>query len=328
MSSQYISPARATPNQATPSRPISQDSYFADSAIGVDSSAASTPLFKSLQPLDDLPETSSGLFERLTQLAAQAYDAEQDGKLHEDVVENVHKRLEDVEVVLSGEVVKDERTPTRESFEKEGISEIPQQILDELSTTVAAMRLRHKEHRHLLQLSTSRLETLTQRCMAQERAIADLNAQLVELRNENNVLGKENEDLQVEVQELKSESAGKDVAMEAMTSAVGGLEGWIENARPFATTSNEPSQPPKTRRREVVRGRGRFRGRYWIDVPEDEIDLYETEVDPRDLQDGVKAWVRGFRDVEEGLKARDRPQLRYRKERILDDDFGEYEVAA
>ena len=49
--------------------------------------------------------------------------------------------------------------------------------------------------------------------------------------------------------------------------------------------------------------RGRFRGRYYIDEHSPG-GHHDIDIEARDLHDGVKAWLRGFRDVEEGVKAR------------------------
>jgi hypothetical protein len=305
------------------------------------------PPLKSLPPLDALYSTSSGLFERLTQLAAKAWDAEQDGRLTESNVEILHKQLNSVEsrMVSNGTDPLGEQytsdkarpgppSPHQSSSHDTDLPSLSSTILTDLTSIVSSLRLRHTEHRHLLQLSTSRLEAVAQRCLAQERAIQDLNSALRNLRNENNVLGKENEDCRAEITALKAENASKDVAMEAMAGAVSGLEGWIENTLP-------PSSPPafqhdgprRGKRKEVIRGRGRFRGRYYIDEYSPGLRDGTTEV--RDLHDGVKAWLRGFRDVEEGVRARGgmgrgrEIDLRGRmRDEAGEDEWGDFESAA
>src|SRR5271156_5796432 len=301
-------------SQSSP-RPTSTGSYFSDSAINMDISTP--PPLKSLPPLDALYTTSSGLFERLTQLAAAAWDAEQDGRLHESNLETLHKQLDNVESCIAGtetDISEGQQTPReaqpeapvliQSSSNDAYLESLSSDILRDLTSTVSSLRLRHTEYRHLLQLSTSRLEAIAQRCIAQERAIQDLNSELRNLRNENNVLGKENEDSQVEIQQLKAEVASKDIAMEAMAGAVSGLEGWIENTLPPSSPGalhNEGARRGK--KKGVIRGRGRFRGRYYIDEHSPG-GHHDMDIEARDLHDGVKAWLRGFRDVEEGVRAR------------------------
>jgi hypothetical protein len=329
-------------SQSSP-RPTSTGSYFTDSAINMDISTP--PLLKSLPPLDALYSTSSGLFERLNQIAAAAWDAERDGRLTKSNVENLHKQLDGVESRIAGEdsdAISDQHTP-REGRKEQPISNetlsndahlesLSSTVLTDLRSTVSSLRLRHTEHRHLLSLTTSRLETLAQRCIAQERAIESLTAELRSLRTENNVLGKENEDASTEIEALKAENASKDLAMEAMAGAVSGLEGWIENTVPEMAVKSGGER--RAKRKEVIRGRGRFRGRYYVD--EYEPGRHEVETDVRDLHDGVKAWLRGFRDVEEGLRVRGgigrgrTGDLRNGKLRgeVVDDEWGDFESAA
>ena len=206
-------------SQSSP-RPTSTGSYFTDSAINIDISTP--PPAQSLPPLDALYTTSSGSFERLTQLAAAAWDAEQDGRLHESNVETLHKQLDNVESCIAGtetEIPEGQQTPRKAQPEAPApiqsssndahLESLSSDILSDLTSTVSSLRLRHTEYRHLIQLSTSRLEAVAQRCIAQERAIRDLHSELQNLRNENNVLGKENEDSQVEIQQLKAEVASR-----------------------------------------------------------------------------------------------------------------------
>ena len=309
------------------------------------------PPLKSLPPLDELYSTTSGLFERLNQLAAAAWDAEQDGRLHESDVESLHRQLGGIESRINGTRPDTEGAEEHGLARKEGTktpalnvsdSSTPATRLESLSTSIladltsaaASLRLRQTEHRHLLQLSTSRLEAVAQRCLAQERSIKDLTTQLREVQNENNVLGKEHEDSEVEIQNLQAEISSKDVAMEAMAGAVSGLEGWIESTLPPSSSAAfEQVTPPRGKRRDVIRGRGRFRGRYYSDEHSPSGHDVETEV--RDLHDGVKAWLRGFRDVEEGLRARERigkgRRLDFRgslEDRIVEDEWGDLESAA
>lgn len=339
---------------------ISPGSYFADSAINLDTSTPTRytrhgfdtpPPLKSLPPLDALYSTTSHLFERLTQLAASAWDAEQDGRLHVSKVENLHRQLDGVETIIQGagappggEPLAEQPKPSGPNRHSSSASLNPttspaEEVLASLTSTVSSLRLRHAEHRHLLQLSVSHLETVSQRCLAQQRTIQTLTSSLHDqnvlkmqhtellseansLRDENQLLGQSNDALTQEIEALQSENTTKDVAMEAISVTVSGLEGWIENAAPstFPDHTHIPHSAPRLKR-EVIRGRGRFRGRYYVDGSDDEPQL--PDMDVRDLHDGVKAWLRGFRDVEEGLKARGRGKSR--EVQVKEDEWGDFE---
>ena len=322
---------------SSPSRPISSESYFADSAINMDMSTSitSTPL-KSQSALDALPSTSSHLFERLTRLAATTWAAEEGGQLHHSTVSTLHACLDRFETHIEGvgeEVSEPEASLNRANSEKpqaqKPLEEVSQEILTHLTTTVSSLRLRHQEHRHLLELSTSRLKTVAQRCLAQERAIQSLTDELRASRNENIVLGRENDGLHTEVEELKSRNTEKDVAMEAMTGAVLGLEGWVENISPPAIRNADDPNLRRGRRREGFRGRGRFRGKYYLDEPGYHGLPLVSENDIREMHEGVKAWLRGFRDIEEGSKARGTEQgfERPRKSEDIHEEWGDFESA-
>lgn len=310
------------------------------------------PALKSLPPLDALYSTSSGLFERLNRIAAAAWDAEQDGRLTESNVETLHTQLDSVESRIAGtDVVPSggHQTPCKTQSEppdtdkpsssfSADLESVSTDLLTTLRTTVSSLRLRHAEHRHLLSLSTSRLEALAQRCIAQDRAIQSLTRELRELRNENNILGKENEDCQAEIEALKADNTSKELAMEAMAGAVSGLEGWIESTvrlpTDAETTGANRGALRRSKKREVIRGRGRFRGRYYVDEYEPG-GHYDVEADVHDLHDGVRAWLRGFRDVEEGLRARGGIGQRRKmdgngslEDGVVEDEWGDFESAA
>lgn len=234
------------------------------------------------------------------------------------------------------------------------------ELISHLSTTVSSLRLRHQEQSHLQSLFTSKLEALAQRSLEYEASIRSLTAELQSLRNSNTQLGRdnailtqENNDLRISMQDLKGEVVEHETAMEAMTGAVRGLEGWIESA------NNSPRSNSQGRllqdmtrhsrgRRETVRGKGRFRGRYYLDDDE-ATDINgglgmdgSTDVDTTEIQEGVMAWVRGFKDVEEGLKARNETDGKERGARKIngrqhrgqnndptntfDEEFGDFET--
>lgn len=124
------------------------------------------------------------------------------------------------------------------------------------------------------------------------------------LRQENHTLSTENNRLREKAADLEVDASRNEVAVEAMSSAVTGLEGWIESTTPSRVQT--PILSKSARRQKVVtRGKGRFRGRYYIDENGEQTVSYSLSDGPtesQELQDGVKAWLRGFRDVEEELR--------------------------
>ena len=167
-----------------------------------------------------------------------------------------------------------------------------------------------------------------------------MTAEAEKLLNETKKLDQEHRWMQEHIAQLESEASQKDVAVNAMSSAVAGLEGWI-------THSPGASPRPKERRgRYIVRGRGRFRGKIFVEDPEGDVVRQEVQdtFDARELEDGVKAWVRGFRDVEEELH-RTSPQSSPRKPKVTriirndapstddlpssdEDDWGDFETVS
>lgn len=213
-----------------------------------------------------------------------------------------------------------------------------------LAATIDSMRLRQQEQKHLHTLTVQKIEAIAQRCIAQESRIQDLVNELTNLRTENHTLGQQNDNLVSEIEVLERERELKAVTVTAMTSAVAGLEGWIESTTSPARqdtplkntpqnrlngklhsrdqpssreTSHSPLRQTTTangtavtnkdtdprRRRSIVKGRGRFRGRHYIDDPEDPYHINNndphSQYSTQDFHDGLKAWIRGFRDVEE-----------------------------
>lgn len=222
-------------------------------------------------------------------------------------------------------------------------SQTDPEMISHLSMTVSSLRLRHREQLHLQTLFASKLEALAQRSLAQEATIRSMTAELKSLRDSNAQLGRdnallahENNHLRVTTQDLNVEITERETSIEAMTGAVRGLEGWIESAANSPQRSNPtgPILSPDQRRprpspgsgrgrgrREIIRGKGRFRGRYYIDDNNNDADngthqgrnlsdaRFRTDTDTftstsTDILEGVMAWVRGFKDVEEDLMAR------------------------
>lgn len=207
-------------------------------------------------------------------------------------------------------------------------------VRNELARTVQEMRLRQEEQRHLHQLTVQKLEAVAQRCLAQEQQADDLLREVRELRLENHTLGQENDQLREKLACIEEEAAHKEVAVNAMSSAVAGLEGWIESTNVSRPQTPIAEKKPK-RQRVVIRGKGRFRGRYYVDEDGDHAIAYslaDAAGDSQELQEGVKAWLRGFRDVEEELRQHESPgrarsQGRFRSNQHDEDmsDWGDFQ---
>jgi hypothetical protein len=179
-------------------------------------------------------------------------------------------------------------------------------------------------------------------------------------RTENHVLGQENDKLHEKIAVLEEDRERKEVAVSAMTSAVKGLEGWIESTGSPARTPpqsrhrfstprkqlqkgpspqrhsdsdrlHSPVRNTTSQRRTVIRGRGRFRGRYYINdhdydhsVDQNTHDEYPfADSETQELQDGVKAWIRGFRDVEECVAGSPLPYRNLHKQE--EDEWGDFQ---
>jgi hypothetical protein len=314
--------ANATPRlqagQAPPPTGISVDTAFADSAI-MDMTTStvltqSKPQFGSDQfdsevntPSD---QPSDALPQRLDVLLGSAMSNEDD-KTADQETQSARGHRDRFECVMS---VSSE-TDSDEAATEANI-EVDPELVSHLSTTVSSLRLRHQEQSHLNSLFTSKLEALAQRSLEHEATIRALTAEVKSLRDSNTQLGRENallanenKDLRLSMQDLRGEIVERERAVEAMTGAVRGLEGWIESAS-NSPRSNSKGRPLQNRARHrggdagVIRGKGRFRGRYYLDDNEDaRLGLDgSADVETAEIQEGVMAWVRGFKDVEEGLK--------------------------
>jgi hypothetical protein len=290
-----------------PSSAWTSDSAFADSAISM---GAQTPK----QHDDDQFELRSPTFprrslsERLTQLAAAAWAAEQDGFVDEATRESAWKAVRTLEHCLdddesgsqrdlsAGEGVQEEDVPAHRESETDA-SQLTQ-IQEQLASTVAAMRLRHQEQRHIHELCIQRLSDVASTCSLQQQTIRDKQKEVDQLRTENQKMLRDNQGFEAHAEQLTAELEQKDVALQAMSSAVAGLDGWIQSS---LGTAHRP-----TRRVRATRGRGRFQTHYYVDVPVENAQERSRRVDDgtldvRDFQEGLTAWVRGFRDVEEAV---------------------------
>ncbi|KAL2431640.1 hypothetical protein ABEF95_012786 [Exophiala dermatitidis] len=324
----------------SPMRPGSSwtaNSFFADSAISVRTRTPG-PLEKETNPFDTYAATEQpGLADRLEGLVAEIWASEQDCAIRgnkrrrlERAMDEIEAALEDEESYLESnqsdpgttdpETADPEQSPTTPAMPTASDEEL-EQIRTNLASTVEAMRLRQQEQRHLHQLAIEKLEAVAQRCLQQERALREFSEEIAYLREQNRHLDQQLETATNRLNQSQLESARKDLAINAMSSAVAGLEGWINNS----------STPNRTPRRIVTRGRGRFRGRYYAEEQMD-VPAWSGGSDAR-LHDGVTAWVRGFRDVEEELKSSQgnlKARLEEGKIRLDDggDDWGEFESAS
>lgn len=355
-----------------PVRPTSSDtldSAFADSAVDMD---ATTPAelpelttkvdaqyFEPMLPLTP-GEVDQTLSNKMRQLAAVAWEMEQDDSMTASRRQSLHRRLQDLESYLESntteeveialaedevEIVEDgqdkKEHPAMDTLageeEDEWIDESDLiAVREDLAATVRSMRLRQEEQRHLHQLTVQKLEAVAQRCIAQEQQAQDLLREVRELRLRNHTLGIENDRLREKAANLEVDASRNEVAVEAMSSAVTGLEGWIESTH--SSRVQTPILNKSVRRQKVVtRGKGRFRGHYYVDENGDEAVAYslsDVPTESQELHEGVKAWLRGFRDVEEELRqlespgpsTRSRPQGRFKLfDHCEEDGWGEFQ---
>ena len=321
------------------------DSAFEDSAIGMGSR---TPKHLENMSSDAQPPPSSdhSVSDQLSQLAAAAWATEQELPLEGYRRSKIQKALRTIERCLDEqEDISEDGTEEIEVVEASSRPQSPgrwgpedpeplQVIQRNLRATVCSMRLRQQEQRHLNQVSLEKLESVAQTCFVQEAQLKDMADDVRNLRIENHKLGEMNDTLHDRVADLESQSTQKEVAVNAMSSAVAGLEGWINNSPGPNPYQESPSRSQQRRGRYIVRGKGRFRGRYYIDDHEEAADPGHDGVsDSRELHDGVKAWLRGFRDVEEELqkvtpdKRRASESVRH-KLQSAEDDWGDFETAS
>ena len=310
-----------TDSSTRPASTRTDDSTFADSAIDMGSRTPKQP--EDLSP-DTQPRPSSdrSVSELLTQLAAAAWATEQELPLEGAQRRRIQKALNLIEECI--DEPKDSSTNNREESkqteeapgsqrpdESSGDEEAepdPGQLVeihDNLRATVMSMRLRQQEQRHLNQIAVEKLESVAQTCLFQETQLKEVAEEIQALRIENHKLGEENDSLHDRVADLESQATQKEVAVNAMSSAVKGLDSWINSSPGPGPYGDTPGRPRLKRNSNyVVRGNGRFRARYYLDDPEDEaanLGLDGTS-DSRELFDGVRGWLRGFRDVEEELQ--------------------------
>ncbi|KIW78886.1 hypothetical protein Z517_08725 [Fonsecaea pedrosoi CBS 271.37] len=298
----------ATPSPTRPGSAWTNTSLFADSAISM-RTRSPAPLEKessSSQPGET--EDDSAIADRLNGLVSEIWACEQDAAIRGQKRRRIEKAMDEIEAALEEESLASEESDCETTHQSQSApSPLPdtssateadlELIRVHLTSTVDSMRMRQQEQRHLHQLTVEKLEAVAQRCIQQERRVREFAEEIVTLRKQNRDLTQHNDSLRNRLREAQSESAKKETAVKAMSSAVSGLEGWI-NGSP---TPNRPSQSRKI----VTRGRGRFRGRYYVEEPVESRGHsgFDGPSDVRALQEGVTAWLRGFRDVEEELRS-------------------------
>lgn len=354
--------------QTTCQEAASGGSEFTDSAIMDMTTPTVSPHLKSRATSDrfdaevviPFDQPTDGIQERFGQLANIALSRGDDSPPYE-AIEALQDCSDDIESTLDpfgkdelGEAVLSPPDTVAESeFEPDP------ELVSHLSTTVSSLRLRHQEQLHLHSLFTSKLEALAQRSLEHEAIIRSFTAELQSLRDSNALLGckndmlaQENNNLRAKMQDLEVEIAERTTVMEAMKGAVRGLEGWIGNASvsPESDLQRGLLQRQDRRRRreggrEFMKGKGKSPGRYRLDDGLSTLNGgFEpfTDREPLEIQEGVRAWVRGFKDVEEGLNARSEGNNTGRRAKqedggppasqsnntthIFDEEFGDFET--
>ena len=325
----------------SPTRPGSSwtsNSLFADSAISL---RTATP-----KPLDDEVnaaepfEPITHLADRLRGLVSELWASEQDGALRGKKRQRIETAMDTIETIL----LEDNRSASRDGEEvpdNDGTthstthSTIPEDelvkggldaIRDNLTLTITSMRLRQQEQSHLHQLTMQKLEAVAQRCVQQETRLQEFSDETIVLRERNRQLTRENAKLHHQLEHSRAESRKRHDAVHAMSSAVAGLDGWI----------NSTSTPNRSSRQVVIRGRGRFRGRYYVDgLGDNPADPRSDAIpDARTMHEGVNAWLRGFNDIEQELEsspAKSNIHLEQADDclgRFDEEEWGEFETAS
>ncbi|KIV80956.1 hypothetical protein PV11_08414 [Exophiala sideris] len=312
----------------TPTRPSSawtNDSLFADSAISL-RTGTPAPAEKGPNSFHTNGDTSPqvGIADRLNGLVSEIWACEQDGAIRGEKSRKLEHAIEQIEAALDDDSSSDSDLHSAPLASATAPTEPAPASEDDvgavrasLASTVESMRMRQQEQKHLHQLAVEKLEAVAQRCIQQERRLKEFAQEMVLLKQENRMLDEE-------LQQAHTESAKKHVAVDAMSSAVAGLEGWI----------NGTPTPDRSIKRVVTRGRGRFRGRYYVDehIQAPVSQTHDGTSDAKALHDGVNAWLRGFRDVEEELKLSEDAKASHWRElkdpaTSTHDEWGDFESA-
>ena len=326
---------------ASPNRPSSawtSNSLFADSAISM-RTRSPAPLGKEPIPFDtdETPEQAA-IADRLNGLVSEIWTCEQDGPLQRQKRRKIERAMDQIEAALEKDARSEEDSdaetthPALSSQTLEPAAPVVTEddleyIRSSLAATVDSMRMRQQEQQHLHHLTVEKLEAVAQRCIQQERRLREFAEEMSILKEKIRAQSYEYENLSIQLIALQSESVKKEIAVSAMSSAVSGLEGWING-------SPTPDQAPR-RQKIVTRGRGRFRGRYYVEEPGETPVGYgfDGASDAKGLHEGVSAWLRGFRDVEEELRS-SRTTARGARvaglpaaQKNIEDEWGDFETA-
>lgn len=261
---------------------------------------------------------------------------------------------------------KQPKAPALELSTLRSVESSHQNLISTVTHLASSLRARHEESLHIHALYTQKLEAVAQRCIQLEGNLSENTKHYEqELRTKDaeiEDLVLETNRLEMETERLDQDAVEREVAIRAMGAAVGGLEGWVagwtrrQEAKTTMTTPRKNmmagvngtprsvpgsgSRSTKKKTKEVIRGKGRFRGKVLVEEDDDDVEgegnsplhrqngsapiprsvhgaKYHSrrhddddvndipagsfDVDVSDILDGLKAWVNGFRDVEEGF---------------------------
>ena len=300
-----------------------QASMFADSAIDM---PASPPSVKHPDNVSNDDTEPFVLSDRLEHLTATVRKAEQERRIGSAQAESLHNILVAFDSQLSQQAKIVNLPPIELLSESGELCPVDtshngqlEQVHLHLCETIAAIRLRQQERRHLHSLLLTKLDDVEQRCHTQEQQLQEQEQELQVRRHENLALSNR-------VRMLADRELHREVALDAMTSAATGLEVFLDDTKRRSSPGLK-----STPRHQVIRGRGRFRGKYYVE------DLADRNVGHpssptavvEELHDGVRAWLRGFRDVEEEVRSPGKLSIVSRQlesdAAASDDDWGTFE---
>ena len=280
---------------------------------------------------------AKSLSERLERFAAAVRELEQNSTISEaqsdlleTILDNFEKRLSDEVAVSPAESPVQPNNEAIPSTPHGDQTQALEDIRRHVDETLASMRLRHQERTHLQALCIERLDSVAERCHVSESRAQDAHVRVKTLQQENDILRKDTSVLVGRIQSLEADLTHRDVALDAMGSAASGLEGFLDETTRHQSPVPVPASTP---RRKVIRGRGRFRGEYDVDdlgthvLPATSTPASEAA----ELQDGVRAWLKGFRDVEEEARSPGRPvtasSIQANRVSEAENDWGSFEEA-
>ncbi|OQV02728.1 hypothetical protein CLAIMM_07873 [Cladophialophora immunda] len=231
-----MSPADNQPDgvaAASPTRPSSawtNNSLFADSAISMRTRSPAPHEKESNPSQPDGTHDETAIADRLNGLVSEIWACEQDGAIRGGKRRRIEQAVDEIEAALEDESLSDKESDSETTQQSQAApSLLPQTsgateadlelIRTHLTSTVESMRMRQQEQRHLHQLTVEKLEAIAQRCIQQERRVREFAEEIVTLRKKNRALTQQNESLNIQLSEVHSESAKKETAVKAMSSA-------------------------------------------------------------------------------------------------------------